>query len=175
MDEQAWMETATGGEEEEFEMTDQQAIVNTYVTMMLQLIQMDPWISVPRVLEALVNPGPLRTREQIVEVFGGWLVFRRTLSRMEVVRGGTANGNLRNLPLTTKVPDREPFGYTIPGWGNFIAWWAPQTGEGVPPFLFSMRMTDRAHLQRYPHTGAYTEDYEGGGGSDTEGSAEGNL
>ena len=106
-------------------MTDQQAIVNTYVTTMLQLLQMDPWISVPRALEALVNPGPLRTAGQILEVFGGWSVFRRTLSRMEVARSEAVSGGLTRLPLTSHIPEREQFGFTIPGRDGLIAWWAP--------------------------------------------------
>ena len=160
MEEQTWWATEAAGEETEPSMTDQQATVNTYVTMMLQLIQLHPRMPAPQVLEMLVNPAPLLSAEQILAAFGGWSVFCRAKSRMEELRGGTVNGELMNLPLTTQIPEGEPFGYTIPGWDGSIAWWAPQTAEGAPPFLFSIRAADRGYLQRYPHMGAYTEDYE---------------
>ena len=174
MNEQAWEPTVNEEEEMGPEMTDQQALVNTYVTMTLQLIQLDPWISVPRMMEALVAAGPLWTEGQILTVFEGWSVFRRTISRMEVVRGGTISGGLRNLPLTTRAPEGEPFGHTIPGWDGLIAWWAPQTGGSGPPFLFSIRVADREYLHRYPHLGTYTEDYEAETGSATDEGEEGN-
>ena len=159
MNEQTWMATDAEGVELESGASDQQGIVNMYVTMMLQLIQLDPCLPIPDILERLPTTGPFDTKEEILEEFGGWEIFRRTLQRMEVVRGRAMNGKLRTLPMTTNMPEDEPFGYTIPETDGFIAWWAPQMVEGASPFLFSIRPREEDGLCRYPHMGAYTDEY----------------
>ena len=158
MDEQTWMATDVEDVELEPDVSDQQGIVNMYVTMMLQLIQLDPCMPVLDILSRLSTTGPFDTKEEILEEFGGWGIFRRTLQRMEVVRGRAVNGGLGTLPMTTSMLVDEPFGYTIPGTDGFIAWWAPQVEEGAPPFLFSIRMKEGEELCRYPHMGAYTDE-----------------
>ena len=158
MDEQIWLAADAEGEESESGISDQQGIVNMYVTMMLQFIQMDPCMAIPGILGRLTPTGPFGTRGEILEEFGGWNIFRRTLQRMEVARGRAVNGELRSLPMTTNMPEDEPFGYTTPETDGFITWWAPQTAEGAPPFLFSIRISEGERLRRYTHMGTYTDE-----------------
>ena len=162
MEQHSWL--AVDGQEEESgsqesSEQDRQCLINTYVTMMLQLLQLNPWVAIPQVLEELVEVGPLWSANQILEVFGGWETFRRTLQRMEVIRGNTVRGDLRGLPITTRPPADEPFGTTIPSHDGFIAWWAPQIAGTGPPFMFTITRAGGEPLSRYPHTGSYTVDY----------------
>ena len=159
MEKQSWLATEVEVEESEEGMSDQQGIVNMYVTMMLQLIQMDPCMAIPCILEHLATTGPFGTRAEVLEMFGGWKVFCRTAQRMEVVRGKAVSRELRSLPMTTQALEDEQFGYTIPETDGFIAWWAPQIGEGAPPFMFSIRVKEGEGLHRYPHMGAYTDEH----------------
>ena len=166
MEQHAWMAIDAEGEETEPGTSDQQGIVNMYATMMLQLIQLDPYMPIFSILEHLTTTGPFCTKEEILEEFGGWSIFRRTLQRMEMVRGRTVNSKLRTLPMTTGMLEDEPFGYTIPETDGYVAWWAPQMVEGAPPFMFTMRPREEDRLYRYPHMGAYTD--EGASDDDNE-------
>ena len=100
-------------------------------------------------------------------MFGGWETFRRTLQRMEVIRGNAVRGDLGGLPITTRPPVGEPFGYTIPSHDGFIAWWAPQLAGMGPPFMFTITRAGGGPLQRYPHSGTYTEEYVESEGSES--------
>ena len=162
-DEQMWWAVEAGDEGSESGTNDQQGIINMYVTMMLQLLQLDPYMAIRYILEQLATTGPFFTQTEILEEFGGWTVFRRTLQRMEVVRARVVNDNLTSLPMTTDAPADEPFGLTIPETDGFIAWWAPQVEDGAPPFLFSVRIPEGEELRRYPHMGAYTDEHASDG------------
>ena len=67
--------------------------VRWYVTLAKWLIRCDPWISALRVLEQLVNRGPLRSAEQVLWIFGGTSNFRNVVRNMVIQRaweGGSA-------------------------------------------------------------------------------------
>ena len=171
MEENTWYavdETMVQGDQESLD-NDDQSLINTYVTMMLQAVQIDPWMNIPQILKELVEVGPLWSEYQILQLFGGWEIFRRTVQRMEVIRGNTVRDDLNSLPITTRPESGEPFGHTIPEDEGFIAWWAPQVGGSGPPFMFSIRSAGGGTLQRYPHTEEYTDEYEEEEESETDG------
>ena len=67
--------------------------VRWYVTLANWLIRCDPWISALKVLEQLVNRGPLRSAEQVLWIFGGTSNFRNVVRNMGIRRaweGGSA-------------------------------------------------------------------------------------
>ena len=132
--------------------------VNIYVTMVLQLILMDPWISTPQVLAGLVEVDWTGSEEGILRCFGGWQTFVQTIDRMETLRAGVINGGMMNLPITTAPPAEGTFGARAPEPDGFIAWWAPQREGGGPPFLFRIMRAGVGVLHRYPHQGIYTAD-----------------
>ena len=145
---------------------DRQGIVDTMVTVMLQLIQENPWIPIPEMMDRMVEFGPLRNREDILEVFRGRPIFRWTTTRIETVRTAVVNNVIQDLPVSTRPPANERVGFTIPGTDRYIGWWAPQiAGEGnlFPVHMISL---EGGRLQRYPHEGEYTEDYIRGEDSD---------
>ena len=131
--------------------------VNIYVTMILQLIFINPNISTMQILDTLSRSPRTESREQILRRFGGWPIFADTIGRMGPLRVGVINERPMGFPVTTRVPEGPGFGETLPDPDGYIAWWAPQTGGGVPPFLFRIRETEAHHLCRYPHQGVYTD------------------
>ena len=170
MEEHTWYAVDGEGDQDAQESSgnDDQQLVYTYVTLMLQAVQIDPWMNIPQILAALVDAGPLWSEHQILELFGGRGTFRQTLQRMEVIRGNAIRGELNGLPITTRPSAGEPLGHAIPEREGFMAWWAPQIGNFGPPFMFSIRRGRGEMLQRYPHMGVYTDEYEEPDGSETE-------
>ena len=57
--------------------------IRWYITLANRLIRCDPWISVLRVLDQLVNRGPLRSAEQVLWILGGTTNFRNMVRKME--------------------------------------------------------------------------------------------
>ena len=138
---------------------DRQGIVDTMVTVMLQLIQENPWIPMPAMMDRMVEFGPLHNRGDILELFRGRPIFRWTAMRVETVRAAVVGNMMRDLPVSTRVPENERVGYTIPSTDRYIGWWASRiAGEGQ---LFPVHMIpiEGGRLYRYPHEGEYTEDY----------------
>ena len=80
--------TDTGGYTEE----DRQGIVDTLVTVMLQLIMEDPWMSIPNMMDRMIETGPMSEREDKLELFRGRPIFWRVARRLEIVRAAAAGG-----------------------------------------------------------------------------------
>ena len=140
---------------------DRQGIVDTMVTVMLQLVQEDPWMAVPTMMDRMVLCGPLHTREEVIELFRGRPNFMRAVARIEILRTAVVNEMVQDLPMTTRVPVGEVAGWTIPGVDRYIGWWAPcVTGDG-PAYRVGMIPVWSGELRRYPHReeDEYTEDY----------------
>ena len=151
---------------------DRQGIVDTLVTVMLQLIQEDPWIAAPTMMDRMVTTGPLHTREEVLELFRGRPIFMRAVTRMEILRTAVVNGMVGDLPISTRVPVGEAVGWTIPGDDRYIGWWAPCVTGGGPVYHVRMIPVWQGDLSRYPRDeeDEYTEDYLRG--LDTETSEE---
>ena len=135
--------------------------MDTLVTVMLQLIQEDPWIAVPTMMDRMVTTGPLHTREEVLELFRGRPIFMRAVTRMETLRTAAVNEMVGDLPVSTRVPVGEAVGWTIPGVDRYIGWWAPCVTGGGPVYHVRMIPVWRGDLSRYPHDeeDEFTEDY----------------
>ena len=148
----SWQENQTT------ESSNNQETVNIYVTMILQLILTNPWISTPQILAQLVGLNWMGSETHILNRFGGWRTFARTIDRMETLRAGVLNERMNGFPITTAPLMDGTFGAWIPEPDGFIAWWAPQIEGGGPPFLFKIVRAGDGAIHRYPHQGTYTAD-----------------
>ena len=78
--------------------------IRWYTTLANRLIRYDPWISVLRVLEHLVNRGALRSAEQVLWILGGTTNFRK------MVRGMENRRKWEGFPAATDINRRSlPF------------------------------------------------------------------
>ena len=99
--------------------------IRWYITLTNRLIEIDPWISVLRVLEQLVNRGPLRSAEQVLWILGGAANFRNMVRGME---------NRRKWEGCPAVMD---------------------INKGSIPFRFNLREVEDEVLIRSPHAKTY--------------------
>ena len=111
---------------------DRRGIVNHYVTLMLQLVHEDPWISVPDIADFLVSVGPLQSAGQIARLFRGGTTFHKTVDRMAAVRTTMLQENINGLRIATRISAGEQVGDAKPRCNNYIGWWSPQvTGRST--------------------------------------------
>ena len=135
-----------------------QNLVNTYVTMSLQLILTNPYITAKRILyeiSSITWAGPC---DQILDIFGGWGVFDLTIHRMESLRTAAVNKRLKDFPVTTSPLGENGLSEEPPQTDGHIAWWAPQVGGHSQPFLFSIRQWVEGMLRRCPAEKEIEED-----------------
>ena len=127
-----------------------QDMVHKYVTVSLQLILTNPYISAVRILSEISSLVWAGTRDQILECFGGWDIFHLTIQRMEPLRSAVVNERLTDFPVTTCPLGDGGLGDEPPETDGYIAWWAPQHGGCGRPFLFSIHQSGEGMLCRYP-------------------------
>ena len=139
-------EESTTMDTDEFTDTERPSLVDHYGTLAIQMIQANPWASVPEVMEYMIQTGPWSTVEQIMAVFRGRAVFRGMMRRLNIVRIATLRGEVGGLPIETGEPDGS------------IHWWAPYVQEGGEEYPISVAHLEEAMLQRYPHLGIDTEE-----------------
>ena len=140
--------TATQGYTDE----GRQGIADALATVRLQLIQEDPLISKPGRMDRMVTTGPMHDRGDILELFRGRPISLQTTTRV-------ANNSLRDLPISTELPEHERVGVPIPGADRYIGWWAPRVvGEGP---IYQVHVIPKAGgaLYRYPRENEHTEDF----------------
>ena len=78
--------------------------VNIYVTVIIQLIFLNPNISTIQIVDNLSQSPRTGSRTQILRRFGGWRIFADTVRRMEPLRVGIINGRTMDFP-----PKRQYF------------------------------------------------------------------
>ena len=130
--------------------------VDLCVTMMIQLILFDPWITEEEMVNYLTWIGPEGNTSRLMRMFGGRTVFRRTLQRMGVIRQARIQGKLHELHITT-----EPSLGTIPEIEDKIHLWAPRVTGGEPLFGHPSPEENLPNepLYRYPREGTYSDDF----------------
>ena len=124
--------------------------VNIYVTVTLQLIISNPYMTATHILSEISSTTWAGSTEQILGCFGGWDIFNRTIQRMEPLRAAAANERLTNFPVTTRPMGANGIGNKPPEPDGHIAWWAPQSDGRSRPFLFSIHQSGEGVLCRYP-------------------------
>ena len=129
--------------------------INLCVTVMLQMIIRDPWITVDEILNYLLWIGPHGNTRNLMRMFGGRWTFQQTLERLDIVRQATIQNRLHELPITV-----ERFDGTFPEIPGNIQLWAPQVSEEDHPFSHAPPgdSMEWEPLNRYPHEGVYTDD-----------------
>ena len=130
--------------------------IDLCVTMMIQSMARDPWITVEEILDYITWIGPEGDVNRLMRLFGGREVFQRTVARMDIIRQAKIQGRLHELPITA-----ERFNGTIPEIEENILLWAPRVAGGEPFFGFPPPGGNLPWepLSRYPHEGTYSDDY----------------
>ena len=158
-------DTSVGGTQ----AIDRQGIIEHYTTIMLQKLVWGPFSSIPEIITTLQYAGPFESKQEIFEVFGGRRNLKRTISRMNAVRRATLQGNLGDLPMSSRPYIGEEVGETVPETDEFIDNWAPWSGGQDYSFSEGVLFDDEEEeLVRYPHLGEDTDEFMEDTVSETE-------
>ena len=130
--------------------------VNLCVTMIIQLMVYDPWMTIEEIMNYVTWIGPAVSVGGVARMFGGRENLQRTLRRMEIIRQAKIQGKLDLLPI-----DTEPFNGALPEIDGNIYWWAPRVIGGDPHFEHPPPGGNIlwGPLHRCPHEGEYSDDY----------------
>ena len=131
-----------------------QGIVDSYTHEMINEVLKDPYISIPRLIGRILRLGPLRTKKQLVHVYGGKGQFGRTCGKLEWIRWAVATDNCDELPIDW-LGDSDPAywcGQTGASdrYERYIRWWAPDVLDTEPYDEDHTMPSLRDRVYRYP-------------------------
>ena len=140
---------------------ERQGLIDHYTTAMLQQVIWRPFSSIPEIAKTLSRVGPWEEKQDIIEILGGRQIFKKTISRMKVVRVAALEGTLGDLPVETRPMEGEEVGHTVPGTDRFIGYWAPwRRGDEyifMDAHLLGEQEQEEVEFFRYPHEGEDTD------------------
>ena len=153
---------------------DRQGLIDHYTTVMLQQVMWRPFSSIPEMLKTLCEAGPFDEKQEIIEIFGGRAILKKTIGRMTVVRVAAIKGTLGDLPVETRPIEGESVGHTVPSTDRFIGCWAPWKRGDEYIFMDTHLIgeQDKVDIGRYPHEGEDTDTYLMDTDTETEGMEE---
>ena len=82
-------------------------MIDWYTSEMIDFVWDEPYASTRRILEKLAENGPCPSRKELLHLFGGPTVFKRTVGRMEVLRWAVVADRTDILPLEEESETRE--------------------------------------------------------------------
>ena len=117
---------------EERELSENvQSMIDWYTSEMIDLIWVEPYASTRRILDKLAEAGPCPSRRELLHLFGGPTVFKRTVRRMEVLRWAVVADRTDILPLDEEDESMEGIGrrHRLGRREEYMISWAPDMSE----------------------------------------------
>ena len=136
---------------EERELSENvQSMIDWYTSEMIDLIWDEPYASTRRILDKLAEAGPCPSRRELLHLFGGPTVFKRTVRRMEVLRWAVVADQTDILPLEEEDESMEESGsrHRLGRREEYMVSWAPDM-SGINMFPRDLPEGE-GRLVRYP-------------------------
>ena len=131
-----------------------QGIVGHYTNDMINKVLKDPYVTTPQLVDSVLRRGPLRTKKQLVHIYGGGRQFRRVCKKMDWIRWAVVVDRLDQLPIDW-LGDSDPAYWcgetgASDRYEKYIRWWAPDVLD-TEPFDEDHRLPEPwGRVFRYP-------------------------
>ena len=104
-------ESSTNSTEDREWSDNVQSMIDWYTSEMIDLVWGEPYASTRRILEKLAESGPCPSKRELLHLFGGPAIFKRTVRRMEVLRWAVVADCTDILPLDEEMESFEEMRY----------------------------------------------------------------
>ena len=104
---------------------DRQNMIAYYVDQLLRRIVECPYDSIPQLFQHVTQGGPCQCQADVLRLFGGRIIFRRTCRRMNSVRRAVLNGEMSTIPVDLRTwvgPERPEMD---PPYTDYRYFWCP--------------------------------------------------
>ena len=104
-----------------------QSMVDHYISEIIDHIIDDPHITIPKILQTIAQHGPCPSQKDVIHLFGGKKIFKKTCRRMEIIRWAAATDQLEMLPLADESQSENEIQHKIMHGirADYLKWWAP--------------------------------------------------
>ena len=140
---------------------DRQGMIGYYVDELIQEIVENPCASTPQLFRSIAHSGPCETPEQVLHLFGGGGIFRRTCNRLQLIRDAALRGTLDAVAgEMRRWMEPEQLGLE-PQIRGYESWWVPHLYDRTLFWyegLLSMQPGMYRCVVRYP-THTDTDDF----------------
>ena len=151
-------ESSTNSTEGRGHSENVQSMIDWYTTEMIDFIWDEPYASTRRILDKLAEAGPCPSRRELLHLFGGPTVFKRTVRRMGVLRWAVVADRTDILPLDEEDETMEEIGYKHQQGirEEYMISWAPDRNRAE---MFPRDLPEgEGRLARYPSQDDTDED-----------------
>ena len=143
-------ESSTNSTEDREHSENVQSMIDWYTSEMIDLIWDEPYASTRRILDRLAENGPCPSRRELLHLFGGPTVFKKTVRRMEVLRWAVVADRTDILPLDEEDETMEEMRYRHQQGirEEYMISWAPDRNRAE---IFPRDLPEgEGRLARYP-------------------------
>ena len=125
-----------------------QGMIAHYVDQLLRRIAECPYDSIPQLFQYVTRGGPCLCQADVLRLFGGRIIFRRTCQRMSMVRRAVLNGGMDTIPVDLRTWTEQERPVMGPPFRDYRHFWSPHLDS---PRLFWYENGDmREEIYRYP-------------------------
>ena len=143
-------ESSTNSTEDREYSENVQSMIDWYTSEMIDFIWDEPYASTRQIIDKLAESGPCPSRREILHLFGGPTVFKKTVKRMDVLRWAVVADRTDILPLEEESESRDEIRYRHQ-WGireEYMISWAPERNRII---TFPRDLPEgEGRLVRYP-------------------------
>ena len=127
---------------------DRQDMIAYYVDQILRRITERPYDSIPQLFQHVAWGGPCLSPSDVLRLFGGRTIFRRTCQRMSMVRRAVLNGGMDTIPVDLRTWTEQERPVMDPPYRDYQHYWSPHLDS---QWLFWYENEDmREEIYRYP-------------------------
>ena len=127
---------------------DRQSMIEYYVDQLLRRIAECPYDSIPQLFQYVTRGGPCLCQADVLRLFGGQIIFRRTCRRMNLVRRAALNCAMDTVPVDLRTWAEQERPEMDPPFRDYRYFWRPNLNS---PTLFWYETENmEEEIYRYP-------------------------
>ena len=138
---------------------DRQSMIAYYVDQLLRRIVECPYDSVPQLFQYVTRGGPCLCQADILRLFVGQIIFRRTCRRMNMVRRAVLNDTMDSAPVDLRTWTEQERPEMDPPFADYRHFWCPDLSSSTLFWYVAESMEQE--ISRYPailYTGEFFQE-----------------
>ena len=146
----------TASDTESEDQAGRQSMIEYYVDQLLRRVVECPYDSVPQLFQFVTRWGPCLSQADVLRLFGGQIIFRRTCRRMNMIRRAVLNDAMDTVPVDLRTWTEQEQPEMDPPFTDYQHYWRPNLG-GSALFWYVVEDMEQ-EISRYPAL-LYTDEF----------------
>ena len=127
---------------------DRQNMIEYYVDQLLRRVAECPYDSIPQLFQFVARGGPCLCQADVLRLFGGRIIFRRTCRRMNMIRRAVLNDTMNTVPADLRTWTEQERPEMDPPFTDYRHFWCPNLD--CPTLCWHVTENMEEEIYRYP-------------------------